>query len=98
MKHPTFYKTVVHSKEFQAWVKYNESLDIPLFDTPESIECGWLSPEHFEAFLNFVIEQSKWNMCVDCGKRDSEESGRSIDENSFQMLCEECHVKRCEEF
>lgn len=54
MSNPTYYETVVHSPQFKAWVKYNESLPQPLFDTPESIECGWLSPEHFEFFLSFV--------------------------------------------
>lgn len=53
MQHPTYYQTVVHSPQFQLWVKYNESLDQPMFDTPESLECGWLSQNHFQAFLEF---------------------------------------------
>lgn len=49
---PNFYRTVVSSRQWQAWVKYNEqSLD---WDVHESMECGWLSPEHFQAFLRFV--------------------------------------------
>ena len=57
MTNPTYYETVVSNPTFQNWVKYNESLDIPLFDTAESIECGWLSQKHFEAFLDFVKKQ-----------------------------------------
>jgi len=53
MKNPTYYQTVVSSPQFQQWVKYNESLEVPLFDTPESIETGWFSQRHFEAFLNW---------------------------------------------
>jgi hypothetical protein len=55
MKNFNYYDTVTSSPQFQAWVRYNESLDIPLFDTPESIETGWLSQNHFQAFLDFVI-------------------------------------------
>jgi len=50
---PSYYQTVVSSPQFQAWVKYNESLDRPLFDTPESIECDWLSQNHLTAFLDW---------------------------------------------
>lgn len=49
---PTFYRTVVDSPEWQAWVKLNETT--PRFDVYESMECGWLSVEHFAAFLSFV--------------------------------------------
>lgn len=49
---PTYYDTIVHSQEWQAWVKYQEKAQE--FDVHESMECGWLSPEHFQAFL-------KWN-------------------------------------
>jgi hypothetical protein len=50
--HPTFYGTVVSSKEWQAWVKENEQN--PKWDVHESMETGWLSPGHFSAFLNFT--------------------------------------------
>lgn len=49
---PTFYDSVVHSPEWELWIKECEkTLD---FDVHESMECGWLSPKHFAAFLNFV--------------------------------------------
>lgn len=49
---PTFYGTVVNSPEWQAWIKENEQQ--PQFDVHESMETGWLSPGHFQAFLEFV--------------------------------------------
>ena len=52
MKNPTFYQTVVASPEWQVWVEKNERE--PKFDVNESMETGWLSPEHFAAFLEWV--------------------------------------------
>lgn len=50
--HPSFYRTIVDSPEWEAWVKLNEAY--PMFDVHECMECGWLSPQHFAAFLSFV--------------------------------------------
>lgn len=49
--YPTFYQTIVSSKEWQAWEKvaYEKG-----FDWSESTECGWLSPKHFKEFLKFT--------------------------------------------
>jgi hypothetical protein len=49
---PTFYKTIVKSKHWQEWVKYQEQKI--KFDVHESMEMDWLSPEHFEAFINWI--------------------------------------------
>ena len=51
-ENPTFYETVVGSPEWQLWVKENETN--PRYDVHESMETGWLSQGHFDAFLNFV--------------------------------------------
>ena len=53
-KNPTYYDIVVHSPQFQAWIQYQESKDIPDFDIAESVECDWLSQRHFQAFLKYA--------------------------------------------
>jgi hypothetical protein len=54
-QNPTFYDTIIVSPEWQAWVRENEIE--PRFDVHESMECGWLSKEHFAAFLKFAARQ-----------------------------------------
>jgi len=49
--HSSFYKTIVESDEWAAWEKVAHEHG---FDVPESQECGWLSPEHWQAFLAFT--------------------------------------------
>jgi hypothetical protein len=51
MEEPTFYHTVVDSPQWKEWVKFNE--ETPNFDVHESMECGWLSEKHFQAFIEF---------------------------------------------
>ena len=48
--YPTFYETIVKSKEWQDWEKvaYKKG-----YDWAESTETGWLSPKHFKAFLRW---------------------------------------------
>lgn len=53
MKHQTFYETVVHSPQWQAWKKVAEKKG---FDWHESTECGWLSEKHFHAFLSWCVK------------------------------------------
>ncbi len=48
---PTFYATIASSPEWQAWEKAALGHG---FDWHESTECGWLSPEHFAAFMSWV--------------------------------------------
>lgn len=55
MKNPTFYKTIVNNVFWQQWVKDNERK--PKFDVHESIECGWISDRHFNAFLKFASDR-----------------------------------------
>jgi hypothetical protein len=59
---PTFYKTIVRSKHWQEWVKYQEQKI--KFDVHESMEMDWLSPEHFEAFIKYIqdkaINETSW--------------------------------------
>ena len=62
--HPSFYDTIVASAEWDAWVGYQESLDAPAFDISETIECGWLSPEHWQAFLKFACMRHVYSMEV----------------------------------
>ena len=52
MQNPTYYETIVKSKIWQEWCKHAQ--DNLLFDIPESIECGWLSDKHWEAFIEWV--------------------------------------------
>jgi hypothetical protein len=51
-QNPTFYQTIVRSPQWQAWVKKNEK--DPQFDVHESVETGWLSEKHWQAFLEWV--------------------------------------------
>lgn len=47
----TFYGTVIQSKEWYEWEKVAHTFG---YDWHESTETGWLSPGHFQAFLEFV--------------------------------------------
>jgi len=61
MNYPTFYDTVIHSKEWKAWAEYlhKEALEERLhFDIDESIECGWLSENHWNAFIEFTRQET----------------------------------------
>ena len=49
---PTFYETIVHSPVWKAWVERQE--EAMEYDVHESMECGWLSPEHWQAFIMWV--------------------------------------------
>ena len=51
MTNPTYHQTVVASPQWKAWEKVAHEHG---FDWHESVECGWLSPEHFQAFLAWV--------------------------------------------
>jgi len=54
-KNTTFYETVVHSPEWEAWVEYNEQ-EVQCFDVHLSMETGWLGKKHFAAFLAWVAD------------------------------------------
>jgi len=54
IEYPTFYSTIVNSPQWQQWVKENETN--PQFDVHESMETGWLSQAHFQAFLEYCKE------------------------------------------
>jgi hypothetical protein len=54
--HPSYYRTVVDTEEWQLWGKVAHEFG---FDWHESVECGWLSPKHFTAFL-------KWHKDSNC--------------------------------
>lgn len=64
--HPSFWKTIVTSPQWAAWgkdiskrflsgsVKHGWRKPIKnVWDVDECRECNWISPEHFQAFLNF---------------------------------------------
>ena len=55
MTNPIYHQTVVASPQWQAWEKVADEHG---FDWDESVEWGWLSPEHFQAFLAFEREQA----------------------------------------
>lgn len=52
--HPSFWKTIVESDE---WKRWEEVANEKGFDYDESRECGYLSPEHWQAFLAFLISR-----------------------------------------
>jgi len=49
--HPFIHKTMLHSKEWKDWEKvaYKKG-----FDWAETSELGWMSPEHWSAFVKFI--------------------------------------------
>lgn len=48
----SFYQTIMSSPQWQDWVRLQEEeMD---FDVYESIECGVISSNHFQAFLKFL--------------------------------------------
>ena len=51
MDRPTFYTTVVRSPQWEAW--YDHQVKAMEWDVAESQETGWISPEHFQAFMRF---------------------------------------------
>lgn len=53
-KRQTYYGAVVNNPLWQEWEKYAVEQG---FDWHESVECGWLSDQHFVAFLNWVKER-----------------------------------------
>lgn len=69
-KNPTFYDTVTSSPQWKAWEveqtkrisEFNKAkiartcLLEGTYDMAEVMECGWISQEHFQAFLEFTIE------------------------------------------
>ena len=49
---PTYYETIVNSKIWNEWRETQEkTLE---FDIVESIECGYLSDKHWEAFIRWI--------------------------------------------
>jgi hypothetical protein len=65
-EYPSFWKTIVESKEGKLWYKemmkrFSKMADAPIgkatehcFDIDESWECGWMSPAHWEEFTKFI--------------------------------------------
>lgn len=53
--HSSFWKSVVESKQWRAW---REPACKRGWDWDECSECGWISAEHFQAFLKFTIKES----------------------------------------
>jgi len=64
MENPTFYDTIIRSKQWQKWEKEQERRKEDdnwkgVFDYDESRECGLLSSEHFESFMDFCGKMKK---------------------------------------
>jgi hypothetical protein len=55
-EYPSFFTTIINSPQWKEWVNYNEQ--IPKFDVYESMECGWLSEKHFQAFMSFYTNSA----------------------------------------
>ena len=71
-EHESFWRTVVTSPEWIAWEKEvarrlrrlangATRKTGPVFDVDECQECGWISPEHFHAFLQFCKSRKAQN-------------------------------------
>jgi hypothetical protein len=57
--HPSFWKTVIESPQWDKWKKY--AWKKMLYDFPEVEELGCISPKHFQEFIAFVIKKSQAN-------------------------------------
>jgi len=57
---------LLRSPEWQAWYQYARENN--LFDVDETAECGWMSDNHFRAFIEFIKDQAR----VEWEKRESE--------------------------
>jgi hypothetical protein len=65
-EYPSFWKTIVESKEGILWYKemmkrFSKMVDAPIgkatkdcFDIDESYEAGWMSPAHWKSFVKFI--------------------------------------------
>src|ERR1035437_6837793 len=62
MKNPTYHDTIMKNTFWKEWVRDNELK--PKFAVHESMECGWLSDRHFNAFLKFASNKldSSWKV------------------------------------
>jgi hypothetical protein len=70
-EYPSFWKTIVESKEGKLWYKemmkrFSKMADAPIgkatkdcFDIDESYECGWMSPAHWKEFVRFICKYNK---------------------------------------
>ena len=61
MKNSSFYRTLVDSPQWKLWLRYND-ID-PQWDVHESMECDWLSPRHFQAFIEFCRDAKIVELC-----------------------------------
>ena len=61
--HASFWKTVTESEEWEAWYKYNHGENLK-FDVDECQTCGWISPEHWKAFISFITTQTMADMIL----------------------------------
>ena len=63
--HNSFWQTVTESEQWKLWEKEQSrrmglladkklSRGLTLYDIPEVVECGHISPEHFQEFLEFI--------------------------------------------
>lgn len=53
---PTFFRTITESPVWKDWVRYQES-EAHEYDVNESMELGFISPEHWEAFMRYIQDQ-----------------------------------------
>jgi len=54
-QHHSYYHTVGNNKHFVEWGKVAHEHG---YDWHESVETGWLSPEHFQAFLDWYARET----------------------------------------
>ena len=84
MTNPTYYETIVNSDIFKEWTRHQE--EALEFDIWESIETGWLSPEHWQAFIKWVEERAKEEEAIAHQKEDLNafEEGRKFERRNLK--------------
>jgi len=63
-QHESFWATIVQSKEWYAWEREQRKRMSRknmegCFDYDESRECNWISPNHWNEFIKFIIHEYK---------------------------------------
>src|SRR3990167_9401794 len=52
--HNSFWKTITESSQWKEWSKVAQHRG---WDISETEECGWISPEHWLAFCEYIIKR-----------------------------------------
>lgn len=55
--HPSWWVSIAGTKQWKEWYKYASKN--MLYDVDECVECGWMSEQHAQDFLNYIESRTK---------------------------------------